>query len=95
MVNDGEHEKIMGLILEETLADVARPMTAAQRPCYCVAETLDGTTVFVELTTCQTLTAGDSWQDDRVLATEERGGEIVLHDVRLGDLMNLRPEMIK
>lgn len=88
MVADGECE-VMASILQETFG------TSKTKPNYCVAETLCGTTVFVELTTAQTLLAGDAWQDDRVLATEERGGEVILHDVRLGDLTNLRAEVTR
>lgn len=59
---------------------------------YCTAKTPDGTRVHVELTTAQCLLAGGPWQDGRVLAFEDRGGEIVMHDVRLGDLRELAPE---
>jgi hypothetical protein len=61
---------------------------------YCTAQMLDGTQVHVELTTAQCLLASDSWQDDRVLAFEDRGGEIIMHDVRLGDLCELAPEIL-
>lgn len=86
MVADGECE-VMASILRETFEKT--------KPNYCQAETLCGTTVFVELTTAQALLAGDAWQDDRVLAAEERGGEVILHDVRLGDLTNLRAEVLR
>ncbi len=61
-------------------------MVATRNINYCTARTLDGTLVYVELTTAQCMCAGDSWQDDRVAAFEDRDGQIVMHDVRLGDL---------
>lgn len=67
-------------------------MVDARRINYCTARTLDGTFVYVELTTAQCMGAGDSWQDERVLAFEDRDGEVKAHDVRLGDLCELSAE---
>jgi hypothetical protein len=47
---------------------------------------LSGLELFVWLTNAQVHGASDSWNEDRVVAYEDRGGEMVPRDVLISDL---------